>query len=234
MNLTAGLLASATVRGAFAQTANLTDMKIATIGSGREGGALGTLFAKLGHPVLFSSLHPEELKDLVAAAGPKCKAGTSADAVAFGDIIFIAVPYTAMEQIGRDFGTALAAKPLVFDVSNPVPARDGADFSAGIMAQGGPGLVSQKLLKGPHLVRGFNAIGGGTLATLANKDPKVGVPIASDDAKAIDLADRLIREAGFEPVLVGNLAKGKYLVPGTPLAGVHTAAELRQIASTLT
>jgi predicted dinucleotide-binding enzyme len=228
-------LASALSTGAFAQTSNLSATKIATIGAGREGGALGTLFAKAGHPVLFSSLHPEELKDLVAAAGPAARAGTSADAVAFGDVVFLAVPYTAVEQIGRDFGTALAGKALVLDVSNPVPARDGQDFVNGIASRGGPGLVTAKLLKGAHVVRGFNAIGSGSLATLAHRPGEpVGVPIAGDDAKAIDLASRLIREVGFEPVLIGGLAKGKYLVPGTPLAGEHSPAELRQIAATLT
>lgn len=236
MELLAGVFAltSAAAPGAFAQAPRLSSMKIATIGSGREGGALGTLFAKLGHPVLFSSLHPEELKDLVAAAGPTARAGTTADAVAFGEVIFLAVPYTAVEQIGQDFGTALAAKPLVLDVSNPVPARDGPDFVNRIASEGGPGLVTLKLLKGARVVRGFNAIGGASLAKLANRPgEKVGVPIAGDDQKAIDLANRLIREAGFEPVLIGGLAKGKYLVPGTPLAGEHTPAELRQIAATL-
>jgi len=60
------------------------------------------------------------------------------------------------------------------------------------------------------------------------------VPIAGDDPDAIALATRLIKETGFEPVLVGGLAKGKYLVPGTPLAGEHTPAEIRQIAAGLT
>jgi predicted dinucleotide-binding enzyme len=228
------VLASAVTSGAFAQ-APLSATKIATIGAGREGGALGTLFAKAGHPVLFSSLHPEELKDLVAAAGPAARAGTTAEAVAFGDVVFLAVPYTAVEQIGRDFGSALATKSLIVDVSNPVPARDGQDFVNGIASQGGPGLVTAKLLKSTHVVRGFNAIGSGSLATLAHRPGNpVGVPIAGDDAKAIDLASRLIREVGFEPVLIGGLAKGKYLVPGTPLAGEHSPAELRQIAATLT
>ncbi len=58
-------------------------------------------------------------------------------------------------------------------------------------------------------------------------------PIAGDDPQAIAAAERLIRELGFEPVLVGGLAKGKYLVPGTPLAGEHTPAEIRQIAGNL-
>jgi hypothetical protein len=235
LGLMAGGLTALAAPGAFAQGADLTKMKIATIGSGREGGAMGTLFAKLGHPVLFSSLHPEELKDLVAAAGPTARAGTTADAVAFGDIVFLAVPYTAVEQIGKDYGAALAAKPLLFDLSNPVPARDGQEFFDRIAKEGGAGLFTQRQFKGAHIVRGFNAIGGGTLADLAKRpaDQKVGVPIAGDDAKAIELASRLIREAGFEPVLVGGLAKGKYLIPGTPLAGVHTPAELRTIASGL-
>ena len=54
---------------ALAQTTGAAALKIGTIGSGREGGALGTLFAKAGHPVMFSSRHPEQLKDLVASAG---------------------------------------------------------------------------------------------------------------------------------------------------------------------
>jgi hypothetical protein len=209
-------------------------MKIATIGAGREGGAIGTLFAKLGHPVMFSSRHPEELKDLVAAAGPTARAGTTADAVAFGAIIFLAVPFPAEDDIAKEFGAALATKPLVLDVSNPTAGRDGADFVKSVDSAGGAGLYTARLLKGARLVRGFNALSAGSLEEIAHRpgDP-VGVPIAGDDAKAIDLASRLIREAGFEPVLIGGLAKGKYLVPGTPLSGEHSPAELRKIAAGL-
>ena len=230
-----GIAATAIVApAAFAQASGLASTKIATIGAGREGGALGTLFAKIGHPVLFSSRHPEQLKALVAAAGPTARAGTVAEAVAFGDVILLAVPYTAMAEIGRDFGAALAAKPLILDASNPIPRRDGQDFVNRIAAEGGPGLVTAKLLTGARIVRGFNAIGAGSLTQLAHRPGEpLGVPIAGDDARAIDLANRLIREAGFEPVLIGGLAKGKYLVPGTPLAGQHTPTELRQIAATL-
>ena len=131
MDLLAGGLALASIAARPApspKASGLSSMKIATIGAGHEGGALGTLYAKLGHPVMFSSRHPEELKDLVAAAGPTARAGTTAEAVAFGEVIFLVVPYTAVEQIGKDFGSALAAKPLVLDVSNPIPGRDGQDF----------------------------------------------------------------------------------------------------------
>lgn len=218
---------------AFAQSTGGTPLKIGTIGAGREGGALGTLFAKQGHPVMFSSRRPEELKDLVASAGPTAQAGTVEQAVAFADVVLIAVPYSAMEQIARDNGKALATKLLVFDVSNPIPSRDG-EIVKWVEQQGGAGLATAKLLPGAHIVRAFNAIGSGRLTQDAHRSGElVAVPIASDDQTAIALASSLIKGIGFEPVLVGGLAMGKYLVPGTPLAGEHTAAEVRQIAATL-
>ena len=58
-----------------AQTAG-SPLKIGMVGAGREGGALGALFVKAGHPVMFSSRHPEELKGLVAGLGPLAQAGT--------------------------------------------------------------------------------------------------------------------------------------------------------------
>jgi predicted dinucleotide-binding enzyme len=61
----------------------------------------------------------------------------------------------------------------------------------------------------------------------------LGVPIAGDDAKAVKLASSLIKQVGFGPVLIGNLAKGRYLVPGTPFGGLHTPAELGKIAARL-
>src|SRR5580700_6273971 len=130
---------------ALAQTAGGgAPLKIATIGAGREGGALGTLFAKAGHPVIFSSRHPEHLTDLVAAAGPNAKAGTVKEAVEFADVVLLVVPYTAVEQIGREYGKELAAKPLVMDISNPIARRDGEELVKSIEQQGGAGLATAK------------------------------------------------------------------------------------------
>src|SRR5437879_4086472 len=99
---------------ALAQTAGAADkVKIATIGAGREGGALGALFVKAGHPVMVSSRHPEQLKGLVDGLGPLARAGTVAEAVEFGDVVMVVVPYTAIEQIGKTYGSALAKKVLV-------------------------------------------------------------------------------------------------------------------------
>ena len=228
--LAAGAMAFAAAPRALAQAKR----PIGVIGAGNIGGTVGALWVKAGHPVMFSSRNPDSLKDLVASAGPNAKAGTVAEAVAFGDVVLIAVPYTAMEQIAKDYGPALATKQLVFDVSNPIPRRDGDDFVKKINDQGGAGVASAKMLPGAHVVRAFNAIGSGGLTAAAHrKGEPLGVPIAGDDAKAIELASALIKELGFEPVLVGGMAKGKYLVPGTPLGGEHTPAEIRKIAAGL-
>src|SRR3984893_186909 len=154
---------------AAAQTAPRgAPLKIATIGAGREGGALGTLFAKAGHPVMFSSRHPEQLTDLVAPAGPNAKAGTVTDAIAFADVVLLVVPYGAVEQIGKEYGPALAQKALVMDVSNPT-ARSGEEVVKMVEQLGGAGLATAKLLPGAKIVRAFNAIGAGQLAGLAHR-----------------------------------------------------------------
>jgi hypothetical protein len=219
---------------ASAQAVVGAPLKIAMIGAGREGGALGTLFVKAGHPVMFSSRHPEQLRGLVDGLGSLARAGTVEQAIAFADIVAIAVPYTAMEQIGKDHASALAKKALVIDVSNPIARRDGDDLVKWVEQQGGAGLATAKLLPGAHIVRAFNAISSAKLAEDAHRQGElVGVPIAGDDLNAVAIASNLIREIGFEPVVVGGLVTGKHLVPGTPLGGSHTAAEIRQIAGAL-
>jgi 8-hydroxy-5-deazaflavin:NADPH oxidoreductase len=230
---TALLAFAASPLAAFGQPAGAS-LKIGMVGSGREGGALGTAFVKAGHQVMFSSRHPDELKSLVDSLGPLAKAGTVEQAIAFGDVVAIVIPYTAMEQIGKDYGAALAKKALVLDVSNPIARRDGDELAKWVEQQGGAGLATAKLLPGAHIVRAFNAIGSAKLSEDAHRPGEpVGVPIAGDDQNALAIASNLIREIGFEPVIVGGLAMGKYLVPGTPLGGEHTSAEIRQIAAGL-
>ena len=231
---TALLAFAASPLAAFAQPAGGASLKIGMVGSGREGGALGTAFVKAGHQVMFSSRHPDELKSLVDGLGPLARAGTVEQAIAFGDVVAIVIPYTAMEQIGKDYGAALAKKALVLDVSNPIARRDGDELAKWVEQQGGAGLATAKLLPGAHIVRAFNAIGSAKLSEDAHRPGElVGVPIAGDDQNAVAIASNLIRQIGFEPVVVGGLAMGKYLVPGTALGGEHTPTEIRQIAASL-
>jgi 8-hydroxy-5-deazaflavin:NADPH oxidoreductase len=231
----AGLAVGSGPARVLAQPAGGPPLSISTIGAGREGGALGALFVKAGHPVMFSSRHPDTLKGLVDELGPLARAGTVAEAVEFGDVVMVVVPYTAMEQIGKDYGNALAKKVLVIDVSNPIARSDGAELVQWVDEQGGAGLATAKLLPGAHIVRAFNAINYDKLSADAHRQGElVGVPIAGDDPHAIDIASSLIREIGFDPVVIGGLAMGKYLgFPGTLLGGEHTAAEIRQIVTNL-
>src|SRR5471030_3166654 len=93
-------------------------MKIGVIGSGRVGSTVGELWVKAGHEVMFSSLDLEHDKALAARLGAGARAGTSKEAAAFGEVLFIAVPYAALPQVGRDLGDALKGK-IVLDASNP-------------------------------------------------------------------------------------------------------------------
>lgn len=225
-----GITAALESLPAVAQSAGITKSKIGVIGSGHIGGTIGGLWVKAGHPVLFSSRHPEELKDLVTGLGPLAQAGSVADAIAFGDVIFIAVPYGALPQIGRDYAAALKGK-IVLDACNAVQTRDG-DI-AKEAERYGIGVTSKKYLAGTHLVRAFNTMSYMIFAREANRpDPRLAIPIAGDDPAAVKIAGDLVRDAGFEPVVVGKLADAARFQRGAPGYGQSvTAAELRKTLS---
>jgi len=200
---------------------------IGTIGAGHIGSTIGGLWVKDGHKVLFSSRHPEELKDMVASLGPSAQAGTVDQAIAFGDVLLLTVPYGALPQIGRDHAAALKGK-IVLDTCNATAARDGA--VADEVEANGIGVTSQKYLPGTRLVRAFNTMSYKIFASEANRpDPKLAVPIAGDDADAVKVAATLVRDAGFEPVVVGKLADAKLFQRGGPGYGQQVSApELKQ------
>ena len=213
-----------------AVAADAKKLKIGIIGSGHVGSALGEVWAKAGHPVLFSSRNLENDKKLAADIGANSRAGTPPEAAAFGEVILLAVPYKAFPELIQSVGSELKRK-VVINASNPFPERDG-QVAEQARTQGA-GLFDAQALPGALVVRAFNAIGSARMAS-AHSDPgKIGLPIAGDDRKGIEVTSQLTREIGFEPVVVGGLAMGKYLVPGTPLAGEHTPDELRAIAATL-
>jgi len=203
-------------------------LKLGFVGSGHIGSTLGSLWHKAGHEVMFSSLDLEHDKQLAAGLGARAHAGTTREAAAFGDAILIAVPYSALPTVGKEIADLLKGK-VVIDACNPIVARDGE--IASWAREKGAGLASAELLPGARLVRAFNAIGYGRLQEAGARN--TAMPIAGDDAKALEIASGLVREIGLEPVVVGGLAMGKYLMPGTPLAGEHTAAQIREIAATL-
>ena len=202
-------------------------MKIGVIGSGRIGGTVGEFWVKAGHEVMFSSLDLEHDKALAARLGAGARAGTPKEAGAFGEVLFIAVPYAALPQVGRDLGDALKGK-IVLDACNPIPGRDG-DMAVEAKTKG-TGIASPQFLPGARLVRAFNSVGYSRLQSEAHRaGERVAIPLAADDAAALKVAVRLVKEAGFEPVVVGPLARAKEFDAGTPVFGkALTAAELRR------
>ena len=214
---------------AFAQ--GNTKIPIGIIGSGRIGSTIGGLWVKAGHAVLFSSRHPEELKDLAAKLGPLAKAGTVAEAIAFGDALLIAVPYSAVPKIGEEYRDAFKGK-VVLDACNAVASRDGAELRNEV-DRNGIGITSQKYLTGAHVVRAFNTLSYTIFAREAGRaQPRLAIPIAGDDPNALQLASQLVRDAGFEPVVVGKLADASKFQQGGPGYGQNvTAAELKRTLS---
>lgn len=222
----AGLLLCALPFGSRAADARKA-LRIGVIGSGRIGGTVGGLWVKAGHQVMFSSLDLDHDKALAARLGGGARAGTPKEAGAFGEVLFISVPYSALPSVGRDLRSSLQGK-IVLDSCNPVPGRDG-DMAIEARAKG-TGVASPEFLPGARLVRAFNSVGYTRLQAEAHRaGERIAIPLAGDDAEALRTAQRLVRDAGFEPVVVGPLARAREFDPGTPVFGrALTAAELRR------
>jgi predicted dinucleotide-binding enzyme len=223
-----GLVASAAALVSLRPAAAQEPLKIGIIGTGNIGGALARHWVNAGHEVLMSSRHPEELEPLARELGPRAHVGTPREAAAFGPVVLVSVPYGAMPQIGADFAAELAGK-VIIDTSNPVERRDGAQALE--WNRRGAGVVTAELLKNDRVVRAFNCIPALSLREQANREPaRIAIPIGGDDAAAIAIAERLVRDAGFDPVMVGTLAETRQFDLGQPLAqGNATAAELRAL-----
>ena len=211
----------------IASAADAAPLKIGIIGTGRIGGNLARLWAKAGHELVLSSRNPEELRELAASLGPQVRVGTPREAAEFGEVVLVSVPYAALPQVGRDLRRELAGK-AVLDTGNPYPMRDGA--MAEEARRKGTGVASAEFLPGTRLVRAFNAINYRDLVSEAHrKGERVAIPLAGDDTKALAVAQRLVKDAGFDPVVVGPLARAKEFDVGTDVyTRLLTAAELRR------
>jgi predicted dinucleotide-binding enzyme len=232
VTLTLGLtttLASLAARAADA----VVPAKIGIIGTGKIGSTLARAWVKAGHDVFVSSDHPEKLQALVAELAPHAQAGTPRQAAAFGSVILVSIPYGAMPQIGMDLRAELAGK-VILDTSNPAERRDGA--MALDAQKKGAGVATAELLHSKRVVRVFNCIGAPSLARDGFRKPvQLAIPIGGDDAQALKVAERLVSEIGFDPVVIGSLARTRVFDLGQPLAGgALTAAEMRSKAAQVT
>jgi 8-hydroxy-5-deazaflavin:NADPH oxidoreductase len=190
-------------------------MRIGVIGAGKIGSTVAKLWVQAGHEVLIASRHPEELKALVEPLGSHASAGTPADAATFGDVVMLSVPLKSIPDLARDLGRALVGK-IVLDTSNAYERRDGDLARIASQHPNGSAGWAAAMFPTSRWVKAFNTVYFKTLETEAHRaGDRVGIPLASDDPAALEVASTLVRDAGFDPVIVGPLARGKEFEPDT-------------------
>jgi predicted dinucleotide-binding enzyme len=203
-------------------------MKIGVIGAGNIGRALArTAVAGVHQVMLANSRGPGSLKEV--AASLHCEAGTVAQAAAFGDVVIVAIPLRAIDQLEpEDF-----KGKIVLDANNYYPARDGA-IEVLDAHQGTTSGLLQRRLSSARVVKFFNAILQDDIqahAKTAGAPDRRALPIAGDDPEAKRIAAKLVDEFGFDPVDAGSLEESwrfERAMPAycVPLDAAHLSAAL--------
>jgi predicted dinucleotide-binding enzyme len=219
-------------------------MHIAVIGTGYVGLVTGACFAEFGVEVTCVDVDETKIDKLNKGIIPiyepgldtivekNAKAGrlhfttSTSEGVEKSDVIFIAVPYKAIPELAQDYGAKFVGK-IVIDPANAVARRDGEDLLAETKEKG-IGATTESYLKGSQVVRAFNSM---SYTNFANQARRAGdlmaIPMAGDDPHAVEVASQLVRDAGFDPVVV-PLQRAQEFAQGGPIYGQQlTAKELR-------
>lgn len=180
---------------------------IAMIGAGSMGQALGNLWAAAGYKVIFATRHPDELDDVVAAAGHGAEAASVGEAVARADIICLAVPYSAEPSIAREHGDKMEGKILV-NVDNAIERRDGEIAKEAEAV--GEAVYSARLFEGTRVIRAFNLKSAFSFPDPVEVDSAdFEMPWTTNDESVRPIAEALIRATGGTPVYEGGLENAR-------------------------
>ena len=177
-------------------------MKIAVIGSGNVGGALGEAWARAGHQVVFGTRDGK-----LEAAIPGAKSATVAQAIHEAEVVVLAVPWAAGPQV---LGQAKSwSAKILIDCTNPI--APGFELAVGLNDSGGEHVAG--MAGDARVAKAFNTTGFNNM-----KDPKYGgkastMLFCTDDPAAQKVTDQLVRDVGFEPVFAGPLKQARYLEP---------------------
>lgn len=203
-------------------------LRIGVIGAGWLGGTVGRCWVKAGHEVFFSTRHPEDLQPWVKPLGPRASFGMPKEAAEFGEILLLAVPYDTISDLVKSMRGQLQGKVLL-DACNP-SASNRSEIAREAMANG-VAITTAKYFPGASVVRAFSAVDASSVeASFEGRGPTLGVPIAGDDASALQVATHLVRDAGCAPVVVGGLAQAVAFQRGGPGFRANTSeAKLRDL-----
>jgi predicted dinucleotide-binding enzyme len=180
---------------------------ISIIGSGGMAAAIGGLASKAGHTVEVMSRDASKARALAKQIGAGATTGTFG-AAPVGDLVILAVPYTAVLAVVKQYGEKLSGKLLV-DITNPIKS----DFSGFLTPEDSFG--AQEIVKvapaNADIVKAFNTQFSHVLAAGPVKGHPLDVFLAGDDAQAKARVSAFIESLGLRPMDVGQLPMAKTL-----------------------
>lgn len=186
-------------------------MKLAIIGAGSVGGTLGTAWAqKAGHEIFFGVRSPnsDKTQALLQTLGGKARAGTAAEAAAFGEMIVLATPWPATEAAIRSMGDV--GGRVILDLTNPLTmGPDGLGLEIGHNISAGEKV--QGWAKGAAVFKTLNTTGFGTMADPVFHGVKSVMFVAGDDAANKPRVIELVAALGFDVVDAGPLRNARLL-----------------------
>jgi predicted dinucleotide-binding enzyme len=182
-------------------------MKIGIIGSGNIGGTAAKLFAKAGHEVAISnSRGPESLKSFVTSVDRNIKANTVEDAIKFGEVILLAIPWRRRQDL-LSVSNLLDGK-IVIDAMNPYSEN----FEVIDLGNSTSTEEVLKQIPNSRLIKAFNTIYYEHLRTKGNPNTPIEdrftIFVAGDDSNAKAIVSKLIEDIGFAPVDTGSMREG--------------------------
>ena len=180
-------------------------MKVAIIGTGNVGSALGGSFARAGHEVTFAARDAEKTEQVAQAVGAQA-APSPAAAASAADVIVLAVPYGEADAVAHEIAPATAGK-VVIDTTNPLKA----DYT-GLATEGGPsGAERLASVVDGRVVKAFNTLFAGVQGNPETLGMTLDALFATDDPEARATVATLAESVGFRPVYVGPLAAAREL-----------------------
>ena len=181
-------------------------MKVAIIGTGNIGKALGGTLTRAGHDVTLAAQDPEKTRAVAADVGASA-AAEPREAARDADVVILAVPYRALEDVAKEIGPS-ADGTVVIDVTNPLTP----DYSD-LETAGGPSAAERlaKALPKAKVVKAFNTIFGSVQANPTALGTTVDGLFATDDDGARETVTELLSSAGFRPVDAGSLEAARQL-----------------------
>jgi len=183
--------------------------KIAILGAGNVGGALGRLWAGKGHVVTFGTpnANSDKMAKLLRTI-PGARAAANRDAAASADAVVLCVPWPAAQEAIQSAGD-LAGK-IVIDASNPL-ANDLSGLVVGLTTSAAEQIAGWA--PGARVVKAFNTIGSMNYGNARFGSQRADGFYCGDDQAAKDVVKQLIEDIDMEPVDVGPLRNARLLEP---------------------